>query len=89
MMGFVSLDFPYFPTLMVTASSPTHSSAAYRCIDRLLQLSLPAQLDFLGPLMPSISTHGSHMVRGAFCNSEAPLAISAVVCYPEALFLTA
>ncbi|CZR35873.1 uncharacterized protein FPRO_00004 [Fusarium proliferatum ET1] len=62
MMGFVSLDFPYFPTLMVTASSPTHSSAAYRCIDRLLQLSLPAQLDFLGPLMPSISTHGSHML---------------------------
>ena len=72
MMGFVSLDFPCFLTLMVTASSPTHSSAAYRCIDRLLQLSPPEQLDFLGPLMPSISTHGSHMVRGAFYNSEAP-----------------
>ncbi|KAJ0137315.1 Uncharacterized protein HZ326_19151 [Fusarium oxysporum f. sp. albedinis] len=57
-LGFVSLDFPYFPTLRVTAPSPIHL--------------LPEQLDFLGPLLPSISTHGSHMVRCAFCSSEAP-----------------
>ncbi|KAJ0131163.1 GPI transamidase component GPI16 [Fusarium oxysporum f. sp. albedinis] len=54
------------PSKQFNAASTDYSS--FSCPNNANSLRL---LDFLGPLVPSTLTHGSHMVRCPFCSSEA------------------